>query len=115
MMNFLPSSASNGCGRAYLTHREEPVRIRFTLGLVGIVFGLTGLALVLAGHPAPGVAKASQHSDQMACMDDAITICGQFIPDRERVAGCLISNRSNVSAACRSALTHFNPQTASAH
>jgi len=40
--------------------------MRFTLGLVGIVFGLTGLALVLAGHPAQGVAKASQHSDQIA-------------------------------------------------
>jgi hypothetical protein len=114
-LNLLPSSASNECGRAYLTHREEPVRIRFTLGLVGSVFGLMGLALVLAGHRAPGVATASQHSDQMACMDDAITICGQFIPDRERVAGCLISNRSNVSAVCRSALTHFDPQTASAH
>jgi hypothetical protein len=73
-------------------------------GLMGFMFGLMGLVL------APSVAKAG---DQMACMNDAVTICGQFIPDRERVAACLISNRSHVSAACRTALTHFNPQTAS--
>ena len=92
------------------------MRISIALGLMGLAFGLMGLVLGLAGLvPAPGVGKAGGHGDQMACMDDAITICGQFIPDRERVAGCLISNRSNVSAACRSALTHFNPQTASAH
>ena len=87
------------------------MRTRIALGLMGLVLGLVGLVLGLMGLvPAPGVAKAGGHGDQMACMDDAVTICGQFIPDRERVAGCLISNRSNVSAACRSALTHFDPR-----
>jgi hypothetical protein len=52
--------------------------------------------------------------DSGACMQDAFSICGQFIPNREQVAACLISHRSHVSAACRSALTHFNPKTASA-
>ena len=47
-------------------------------------------------------------------MQDAFSICGQFIPNRERVAACLISNRSRVSPACRSALTHFKTKTASA-
>jgi hypothetical protein len=51
--------------------------------------------------------------DSGACMQDAFSICGQFIPDRERVAACLLSHRSKVSAACRSALTHFNRRTAS--
>ena len=45
--------------------------------------------------------------DQGACMQDALSICGQFIPNRERVAACLMSHRSNISPACRSALTHF--------
>jgi hypothetical protein len=52
--------------------------------------------------------------DQGACMQDAFSICGQFIPNRERVAACLISNRSRVSPACRNALTHFKTKTASA-
>jgi len=47
-------------------------------------------------------------------MQDAFSICGQFIPNREQVAACLISHRSHVSPACRNALTHFNPKTASA-
>ena len=42
-----------------------------------------------------------------ACMSDAMTVCGQFIPDRERVAHCLISNRARVSVPCRVALTHW--------
>jgi hypothetical protein len=46
-------------------------------------------------------------------MQYAFSICGQFIPDRERVAACLISNRSKVSPACRSALAHFRRHTAS--
>ncbi|HEY1978648.1 MAG TPA: hypothetical protein VGH13_01065 [Xanthobacteraceae bacterium] len=52
--------------------------------------------------------------DQGACMQDAFSICGQFIPNRERVATCLISNRSRVSPVCRNALTHFKAKTAAA-
>ncbi|HUZ30565.1 MAG TPA: hypothetical protein VMV19_00425 [Xanthobacteraceae bacterium] len=44
---------------------------------------------------------------QYACMSDAMTVCGRFIPDRGRVAHCLMSNRSRVSVACRAALTHW--------
>jgi hypothetical protein len=63
---------------------------------------------------APLGAKADQQSDQQACMGDAMSICGQFIPDRERVGACLVSNRSRISPACRAAIAHFNPKTASA-
>jgi hypothetical protein len=38
---------------------------------------------------------------------DAQMVCGQFIPDRERVAHCLMTNRSKISPACREALRHF--------
>jgi hypothetical protein len=69
-----------------------------------------GLALLgLAYSP---VAGSAEESGQTACFQDAMSICGQFIPNREQVAACLLSNRSHVSAACRSALTHF--KTASA-
>ena len=47
-------------------------------------------------------------------MGDAMTICGQFIPDRENVGACLFSNRSRISPACRTAMLRFNPKTASA-
>jgi hypothetical protein len=56
---------------------------------------------------------AGPQQDSQACISDALTVCAAFIPDRDRVAGCLISNRNRVSLACREALKHFNPRTAS--
>src|SRR5271170_2853156 len=71
----------------------------------------SGLALVsLCVALAPLSAAAGEKEDQAACMNDAMTICSQFIPDRERVANCLISNSNRVSEACRVALTHFDQQ-----
>jgi len=81
---------------------------------------LAFLLLCTAFVPAifvPGTARADDKQDQQACMNDAMTVCSQFIPDRERVAACLISNRSRLSEACRTALTRFNaknPRTAAA-
>ena len=57
---------------------------------------------------APVAATAQQQQqDQDACMMDAQTVCGQFIPDRERVAHCLMANRSRISPACRVAIKRF--------
>lgn len=56
---------------------------------------------------APTLARADAQQDQNACMTDAQVFCGQFIPDRERVAHCLMANRRRISAACRVALKHF--------
>jgi hypothetical protein len=61
---------------------------------------------------APVSAKADAQQDQQACMNDAMTICGQYIPDREKVGACLVSNRSRISPACRAAVAHFSPKTA---
>jgi hypothetical protein len=58
-------------------------------------------------------ATANPLEDQQACINDALTVCSQFIPDRERVAGCLLVNRSRISETCRMALTHFNQKIAS--
>ena len=56
---------------------------------------------------APAAVMADPQQNQDACMMDATTICGQFIPDRERVAHCLMSNRSRITPACREAIKHF--------
>jgi len=66
------------------------------------------LALALfAVAIAPVTAMADPQQDQDACMQDAQTICGQFIPDRERVAHCLMANSRKISPACRAAVRHF--------
>ena len=62
----------------------------------------------------PAALRADPQQGRQACMNDAFTVCGQFIPNRDRVASCLISNRSRISLACREALKHFTPDTVSA-
>ena len=78
------------------------MKIRAALTLTVLGFGVA-LCLGLSSI----AAKADAQSDQQACMQDAQVICGQFIPDRERVAHCLIANRRRVSPTCRAALKHF--------
>ena len=80
-------------------------------------FALALVTFCVALAPAT-VRSQSQYPDSQedkgACMPDAFAFCGQFIPDRERVAACLIANRSTVSSACREALKHFVPRATAA-
>lgn len=66
-------------------------------------------ALMVSGlMVASGAARADAQQDQSACIMDAQTYCGQFIPDRVRVAHCLIAHRRKISPACREAIRHFH-------
>jgi hypothetical protein len=61
------------------------------------------LALQLVVSPS----RAEDQDGRSACVTDAVTVCGQFIPDRDRVAHCLLASQSRISPACRTALKHF--------
>ena len=74
-----------------------------------IMIALASLTVAISSVPV-----SAEESGQQACMQDALSVCSAYIPDRERVATCLISNRSRISPACRSALDRFHPHTASA-
>ena len=78
---------------------------------MGIRFSLAMVTLCIAFTPL--TATAGEDEDRGACINDALTVCSEFIPDRERVAHCLISNRDRISEACRTALTHFDQPAAS--
>jgi hypothetical protein len=65
------------------------------------------LVLTLAAA-VPAAAQADDRQDQNACVNDAMTVCSQYIPDRSRVAGCLINNRTRISAPCRAQLAHWH-------
>lgn len=67
------------------------------------VFGFLLFCLTLS----PFALHAETQQDHDACMNDATTICGQFIPDRVGVAHCLMANRNRISPECRVALKHF--------
>jgi hypothetical protein len=65
------------------------------------------LALALV---ALALASTAAVADDGSCMQDAFSICGQYIPNREAVAACLMANRNRVSVACRTSLAHFRPR-----
>jgi hypothetical protein len=64
-----------------------------------------GSALALALFCLALVPSAAMAVDDQggrnACMMDALTVCAKFIPDGDRIAGCLMSNRDRISAPCR--------------
>lgn len=81
-----------------------------TIAAIQIAVALTAVALALAP-----LAVQAQQDGQKACMQDAFSFCGQFIPDRERVGACLFANQSRISQACRELVKNFTPRTAAAH
>ena len=66
---------------------------------IGSILALVPLCIALA----PFAAFADEREDQAACMNDAMTVCSQFIPDRERVASCLIANPTRIASVSRGA------------
>ena len=64
------------------------------------------LALALIAFiPAPTLAQSQD--EQQACMNDAFTVCGNAIPDRDRVAACLAQNINRISPACRTVMARY--------
>jgi hypothetical protein len=41
---------------------------------------------------------------RQACTPDAMSFCGEYIPDAGRVKACLLSKRQRLSPACRAAI-----------
>lgn len=64
------------------------------------------LAMALAAF-VPAAALAQSQDEQQACMNDAFTVCGHAIPDRDRVASCLAQNFSRISPGCRMVMARY--------
>jgi hypothetical protein len=58
-----------------------------------------GLALTLASFPA--AAQQWTPKQRAACEADAMRLCNQYIPDVQRVSGCMSAYRRYLSPACR--------------
>jgi hypothetical protein len=67
-----------------------------------------GLAVVLA-LGAGTVALAETAEEQQACTNDAFQFCQNFIPDRNRVFSCLVSNRAQLSPPCHTVMAPYLP------
>ena len=58
--------------------------------------------------PLPAIAYTQEDAD--ACTPDAFRLCQYAIPDADRVAACLASNKRNLSPACK--IVFSRPSTA---
>jgi hypothetical protein len=65
------------------------------------------LALALVAF-IPATALAQSQDEQQACMNDAFSVCGDAIPDRDRVAACLAQNINRISAPCRTVMLRYS-------
>jgi len=59
-----------------------------------------GFAVGLSLAPRPAGAQGTPEQRQ-ACAPDAMRLCGDFIPDVERITACMVKNRAHLSPACR--------------
>ena len=76
-----------------------------------IVVAVLGLSCTQALAQSP-----SQAAGQQACGNDAFALCGDAIPDANRIAACLSKNFSRVSAPCRQYMASYGKsQKASRH
>jgi hypothetical protein len=58
------------------------------------------LALTFSASLLAGAASAYTPEQQQACTPDAFRLCGDAIPDVDRVALCMIRSRSQLSPGC---------------
>lgn len=74
-----------------------PFRAGAFSGLLGCVVGLSMVT---------GEASAYTPEQQQACTDDAMRLCGAFVPDVDRITACMIQNKSQLTPRCA---VYFQP------
>ena len=62
------------------------------------VAALFAVALLLASAPAYAQGTPEQRA---ACEADAMRLCGEFVPDVDRITACMSRKRSQLSPRCR--------------
>ena len=71
----------------------------------GFPFGLALAAALCASFvPTPVIAYTPEQ--QQACTPDAMRLCGDYIPDVDRITACMIARKSQLSPECRQ---YFRP------
>ena len=75
---------------------------------------VAGLMLVAVSLPAAAQQQQQQMQnggkmqvEQQACESDVYALCGQAIPDQDRIAKCLRSQWSKVSHKCRAVMASY--------
>jgi hypothetical protein len=73
----------------------------FSLAGMIAAFGLAG---AVGFMPVPVAAQGTPEQRQ-ACQPDAMRLCGEFVPDVDRITACMVKNRIRLSPPCRAVFT----------
>ena len=65
-----------------------------------VVFAASLACLLTPSAPLRAAEPTLQDKQAAACYDDAMRLCGQFVPDAEAVKTCMKPKKKLVSAAC---------------
>ena len=82
------------------------VAVQSRIFQAGLLFATALSASLLAS-----AAQAYTPEQQQACTPDAFRLCGDAIPDVDRVTACMIRNRTQLSPPCR---VYFRPDPVAA-
>jgi hypothetical protein len=64
-------------------------------------FATAGLVTALFVAVTTMPAKAQSGNAEQACTPDVMRLCQDFVPDRDRIVGCLKAKRRQLSSECR--------------
>jgi hypothetical protein len=62
---------------------------------------LATAALAGVTAPAPALAQQWTEAQRRACEDDAMRLCGAYVPDVQRITACMQQYRRYLSPRCR--------------
>jgi hypothetical protein len=62
---------------------------------------LAGLSLALAVLVQPGTGFAYTPEQQQACTPDAMSLCGEFVPNVDAITACMIQKKAQLSPQCK--------------
>lgn len=75
-----------------------------TVGLITTSLVFASIAAAAAQQPDP----QQMQDEQQACEADVYTLCGEAIPDVDRITACLRAHWKDVSKACRKVMANYS-------
>ena len=72
------------------------------------------VATALAFSALTSASYAYTPEQQQRCQGDAMRLCGEFIPDVDRITACMIAKKSQLSEGCRAVFNSEPTQSAAA-
>jgi hypothetical protein len=102
---------TNGKPRGTLSGRQNPtgqgtsVKKLSNIRSRSLLWAMAGVLMVLmaAGNTSPATAQSSDAAN--LCTPDVMRLCNEFIPDADRIVGCLRAKRRQLSPGCLGALS----------